>query len=131
MKKILIPILCIIMSITCFAQSESSVVEYYYEDGNITVSFDTNSNYTTEEQKIIADRLVFGYDSNESSSTYAWCWLTGHNLTTETVATIEHKVLVSDPRCFKTFYEVVTCSKCDYYEQTEIASTYLSCCPED
>ncbi len=116
------------MSITCFAQSESSVVEYYYEDGNITVSFDTNSNYTTEEQKIIADRLVFGYDSNESSSTYAWCWLVGHDLSKDTVTSTQHKVNSESHRCVRNVYSVETCSSCDYVNKTLISSANIDCC---
>ena len=131
MKKFLIPLFCIIMSITCFAQNETNIIEYYYEDEKTTVTFISSSNYTPEEQKIIADRLVFGYTGNNTVETYAWCWLTGHNLTKETVSTTEHKAKDAVPRCLQTFYEVETCSKCDHYEQTEITSAYIFCCPEN
>ena len=70
------------MSVTCFANSASDLTEMNYE--GITVTFSEGSNYTNDEKKIIADRLVYGYTEEEKkSSTYAWCWLTGHNLTNE------------------------------------------------
>ncbi|MBQ2880636.1 MAG: hypothetical protein IJE40_00050 [Clostridia bacterium] len=126
MKKLfLIPLFCILFSLTCFAQAE-----YNYENEDTTVIFQTNSAFSDETKQYIADRLIYG-KHDDDISTYAWCWLTGHDKQTETVYVIKHKLFPTEPRCEETEYSVTTCSKCDFYEEAEIASYYISCCPED
>lgn len=109
----------------------SEEFKFEYEDQNITIVFEENTVYTNDERQYIADLLVYGNDEPESTSTYAWCWLTGHDLTSESVAEIQHKVSDTEPRCRRTIYKVESCSKCDHVEITDLGSTYIPCCPED
>ena len=126
MKKLfLIPLFCILFSLTCFAQTE-----YNYENEDTTVIFQSNSSFSNETKQYIADRLIYG-NNDDSISTYSWCWLTGHDKQTENAWKIEHKFRTTDPRCKKTTYMITTCTNCDFIEFTDLTYNYISCCPED
>ena len=127
MKKLfLIPLFCVLFSLTCFAQTEIS-----YENENTTIIFQSDSVFADETKQFITDKIIFGEDYDDGISTYAWCWLTGHNKQTEIVYKVEHKVYDTEPRCKETKYEVTTCTKCDFYEENELSYKYIFCCPED
>ena len=130
MKKILFIILCICMVITSHATT-SDTYQFEYEEQGKTIIFDDNTTFTSEERQYIADVLVYGNSDTENSTTYAWCWLTGHDLSYESVIEIQHKVSATEPRCYKTTYKVETCSKCDHMETTTLGSTFIVCCPEE
>lgn len=127
-KIILVPVICVLLSVTCFATSIDTI-DYYYHDEGITVSFDANTNLSIEQQKVIADKLALGseYDNSEIS-TYRLCWLVGHDLSKDTVTSTQHKVYSESPRCVRNVYSVETCSSCDYVNETLISSANIDCC---
>lgn len=122
-------IMCAVLAITCVA---SHTGEYVYNIGDteITVVFESGSQWSEDEQRTIAERMVNG-SADQEASTYAFCWLTGHKLTTETVTTVTHKAYTTAPRCREQISNVSTCSKCDYMETEVISDTVIYCCPEE
>ena len=129
MKKLLVIMLRAILAINCAAFSVGDgSYDYTIDDAHITVEFDSDSALSAEKQQQIADHMVYGDDG---ASTYAWCWLTGHDYVTERVITIEHKVYAESPRCVKRTYSVETCTKCDHLEETLVSTVYIICCPEE
>ncbi len=130
MKKILLIVLCILMSITAYADTEA-VYKFEYEELGITIIFEENSNFNSEERQYLADVFAYGDSATENSTAYSMCWLTGHDYQYDYISTIEHKGSAKAPRCYKTTYKVETCSKCDHMEYTAISSVFIPCCPED
>lgn len=134
MKKIISTFLAVIISITlvttCFAE-DSSDIAWEFDDISTTVIFDGETAYSESEQQYIAEMLVYGSSDVTFVQPRAWCWLTGHDKTTEYVNVITHKAYATAPRCIKEQYKVVTCSKCDFEEMTLISTTSISCCPVD
>lgn len=130
MKKIIFVILCLCMAISSYATA-SNAYQFEYEDSRITIIFEETSTFTPDERQTIADILVYGDSESEDSSTYAWCWLTGHDYVYNSVSAIEHKVSDLAPRCYRTTYRVETCNNCDHMEYTELSSIYIDCCPEE
>ena len=129
MKKILFIMLCAILAINCSAVSiGDGTYNYVIDDTQITVEFASDSALSAEEQQQIANHMVYG---DNGASTYAWCWLTGHDYVTERVITIEHKVYAESPRCVKRIYSVETCTKCDHLEETLVSTVCIVCCPEE
>jgi len=129
MKKILPIILCAILAINCTALTlGNNTYDYVIEDTHITIEFANNSAFSAEKQQQIADQMVYGDDG---ASTYAWCWLTGHDYVTEGVTEIQHKARTLSPRCIERFYTVETCTKCDHFEETLVSEVLIACCPEE
>ena len=129
MKKMLTIILCAFLAINCTAFSMGdSTYDYVVDDTHITVEFAADSALSAEKQQQIANQMVYGDDG---ASTYAWCWLTGHNYVTESVIAIEHKARALSPRCIERIYTVETCTKCDHFEETLVSEVLIACCPED
>ncbi|MBQ7923537.1 MAG: hypothetical protein IJ325_13345 [Clostridia bacterium] len=129
MKKLLTILLCAVLAINCSALSVvNSKYDYTNDNTNITIEFASDSALSAEKQQQIADYMVYGDDG---ASTYAWCWLTGHDYVYETVLAIEHKVSDLSPRCMRRSYSVETCTKCDHIEETLISQTLIACCPEE
>ena len=118
------------MTITSYA-TVSDTYQFEYKEHGITIVFEENTTFTNDERQYIANAIVLGGSDTENSTTYAWCWLTGHDLTYESVIEIQHKVSSYAPRCYKTTYRVETCSKCDHLETTKLGSIYIDCCPEE
>lgn len=129
-KMIIIPIICMIIASTFFSTA-ANCSDFYYEDKDITVLFPSNSELSYEQKQVIADKLIYGYLNDNQVSTYSLCWLVGHNLTSNAVTTIEHKVDLYEPRCLERVYDVETCSSCDYINEELISTTYVFCCAED
>ena len=124
-------VLCLALSLSLSANiiTES---EFYYAENDVTVSFDSDSSFSEEQKQLIADILISGNNiSNNAISTYSWCWLTGHDIISETVSVTEHKISDTDPRCRRSNYLVESCSKCDYMEYELISSPMILCCPEE
>ena len=130
MKRILTSILlCAVLAINCNAfSSGNSSYNYVIDNTEITIEFSLDSVLSAEKQQQVADQMVYGDDG---ASTYAWCWLTGHNYVTEAVTAVEHKVYALSPRCMERIYSVETCTKCDHFEETLISETLIPCCPEE
>ena len=128
MKKLLFVILSLCMAITAFS-SGSEDYEFEYNE-NITIVFENDTVFSQEERQNIADIIVYGNVDN-NISTYSLCWLTGHDMISDSVVEIQHKVATTEPRCRRTVYEVETCSNCDHVEITNLGSTFIFCCLEE
>ena len=126
-KIIAICIAMLSLTLAISASSENALIIFYSEEG-ITVEFDANTSLSPEKRQMIADAIAI---DNPVIQSRAWCWLTGHDKTTETVTATYHKQLPLDPRCLLEIYLVTTCSKCDFYEEELHSSGYITCCPEE
>ena len=130
MKKLIGIILFICMSVSVFA-AHPETYQYEYEDLGLTIIFDSTTSLADSERQYLADILAYGNTESDNATTYAWCWLTGHDYQYDSVIEIKHKVNSFVPRCYRTIYQVETCSKCDHMESTVLNATYIDCCPED
>jgi len=129
MKKFLVLLLCSMLAINCAAFTAGEIsYTYMVDDTECTVTFSSDSVLSAEKQQQIAYQLVYGDDG---ASTYSWCWLTGHDLVTEGVAQIMHKVYDTVPRCVRRTFSIETCTKCDHYEETLVSRALIACCPEE
>ena len=130
-KTILFIICCIAFSLS-FSANVISESEIYYQEEDLTVIFEENSTLSSEQKQFIADKIVSGESIiDDGISIYSLCWLTGHDIVSESVSVVEHKLSETDPRCKKNTYIVDTCSKCDYLEYTLFSSSWILCCPEE
>lgn len=129
MKKILALILGMALAVNCSAfTTGEAAYDFVVNDTHITVEFSTDSALSREKQQQIANHMVYGDDE---ASTYAWCWLTGHDYVTENVIETQHKVYSLSPRCIQRIYSVETCTKCDHFEETLVSEVLIACCPEE
>ena len=130
LRLLIIPFLVILLSVNVLAHTAGGNT-FVFADENKEVSFADTSALTTDEQQIVAERLVYGTPEDDGASTYAWCWLTGHDYTYDVVYVITHKVYPDNPRCYKETYNVETCTKCDHMSEEWIGGVYIVCCPEE
>ena len=129
-RNIIISIVCLMILSTVFITAAHSS-EFYYEDEDITITFESDTDLSYEQKQAIADKIVYGSYNDDQISTYSWCWLVGHDTVLNAVAAIQHKVEETTPRCIKRVYEVESCTACDYIKEDLISTTYIDCCPED
>ena len=130
LKLLMIPFLCILLSVNTLALSAGGGT-YEFADQNKVVTFDESSTLSAEQQQMVAERLVYGAPEDDGVSTYAWCWLTGHDYQYDVVAVITHKKSAYSPRCYQENYEVETCTKCDHMSEELLGGVYIICCPEE
>lgn len=126
-KFIIIPLLCMMLSVNIMAHTAGGGV-YEFADEDKVVTFEDDCTLTEDEQQAVAERLVYGSAEDSGIQTYSWCWLTGHNLSYNTVAVITHKARATQPRCLEERYNVATCSNCDYMEEDLLTTVYIICC---
>jgi len=130
--KIVLAIICCIALSLSFSANTIVESEFYYPEKDITVIFDTESVFSAEQKQFVADKIVSGASLiDDGVSTYALCWLTGHDIVEEEVSVVTHNVYTSAPRCVREIYLVETCSKCDHLEYTLINTSPIFCCPEE
>jgi len=129
-KTISIFILSLVLAIYCCAISTVGG-EIIYDDENITVVFSADSQYNADEQKAIADQLVYGINDNDVLPCNILCDIFGHDLKTEYIQIIQHKADDLAPRCLKKTYEARGCRICNYIEYDLISYVYITCCPEE
>jgi hypothetical protein len=135
MKKFVSAILFLSLVISfglmSIVSSATDTEEYTYQYDHITICFDEHTALSAEMRQMIAEKLLNGseFETDDGATTYSWCWLTGHNKQTDYAQKITHEYRSTSPRCLSETYEVVTCTKCDYYTEELIATTYLNCCP--
>lgn len=130
MKKnrfIMIPLLCMILAVNIIAHTAGGGV-YEFADENKIVTFEDDCTLTADEQQVVAERLVYGSPEDSGMQTYAWCWLTGHKLSYNTVGVITHKARATQPRCYEEMYNVATCANCDYMDEELLTAVYIICC---
>ena len=130
MKKIIaIVLVTVLMICACVNASADDVCGNAYTIDNTTVIFDENSQFSVEQQEMIAHRIVY---SEENTSTYGlMCTLFGHKNTSETVTAVTHKYNVEAPRCLEEIFLVTTCSRCGETTTERTGYRYISCCPEE
>ena len=105
-----------------YCQADSLTTE------DITVIYQENS-VLTDAQKEQFETLIL---SNQTMYTpYSLLCLFGHNKVTEYAHIIKHKVFSVEPRCADQYYEVITCTRCDYMDATLVSQAFIHCCPED
>lgn len=130
MKKIAIVLLTIILSIsTTLSISADEMASNTYQIDNVTVVFDVDSQFSVEQQEMIAQLLVnpeYGV-----SQANLICNIFGHKNTQEGVTTITHKVLAESPRCLQEMFTITTCSRCNESTVERNGMFYITCCPED
>ena len=129
MKKVITIILSTIIALSLpFNSAASSTTGNRYNINGITVVFNEDSTFSTEEQVYIAEMAVNG--AAGATSTYnLLCTLLGHKETTETFTTIEHCVSATAPRCIETIQDVTACTRCETVLNIEtFNSYYIFCC---
>ena len=109
--------------------SADSIGEKQYQIDNVTVIFDANSQFSSEQQETIANLLV--HPEYGVAQANLICNIFGHKNTTEGVTTITHKIFEESPRCMQENFIVTTCSRCDEYTVERASYYYITCCPED
>ena len=130
--KIMLAIVCCIAFSFSFSANVISESEIHYQEKDVTVIFDAKSVLSTDQKQFIADKIVSGEPIvDDGVSTYAWCWLTGHDIISECVTVIEHKVYDEIPRCIENIYDVESCTKCNHMDYTLINTSPIFCCPEE
>ena len=129
-KLCIVPILLVLLSVNVFAHTYSGNT-FLFEDENKVVTFDEDSTLTEDQQQMVAEHLVYGAPEDDGASTYAWCWLTGHDYQYNIVSVITHKVYPDSPRCYEETYNVETCTKCDHISEDHLGGVYIVCCPEE
>ncbi len=123
---IMVVILTVSATLGVFA--DSTVGDTYQID-DVTVIFDANSQFSSEQQETIANLLV--HPEYGVAQANLICNIFGHKNTSETVITITHKVFEESPRCLQENFTVTTCSRCDEYTVERNSYAYIPCCPED
>ena len=130
MKKAVIVLFAVILIIsTTMSVSADEIRGNVYQIDNVTVVFDVDSQFSVEQQEVIAQFLVnpeYGV-----SQANLICNIFGHKNTMEGVTTITHKVLAESPRCLEEFFTITTCSRCNESTVERDGYRYISCCPED
>lgn len=102
-------------------------ITYEFSELHVEIVFEGDTSFSEAHQHRIAEILANDITPVESR---AWCWLTGHNYVTDAVAKITHEARAYNPRCLQQMYEITTCSKCDYYAEELLNTSYIVCCPE-
>ena len=105
--KVVLAIICCIAFSLSLSANVISESEIHYQKEDVTVIFDEESIFSNEQKQFIADKIVAGESIvDDGISTYAWCWLTGHDIISEAVFAVEHKVRDKNPRCDKKTYNI-------------------------
>ena len=91
------------------------------------IIFDEVSEETKGKIETYFDAGIPNEDDN--SATYGLtCTLLGHKIEGTVVATINHKVRTTSPRCLKKYYNYEACTRCDYENAELFDSEYIICC---
>ena len=130
MKRIAVVIFTVILAISAtLGVSADEVMGNTYQVDNVMVIFDVDSQFSAEQQEMIAQLLVnpeYGV-----SQANLICNIFGHKNSQEGVSTITHKVLPDSPRCLQEFFTITMCSRCEETTVERDGYCYISCCPED
>ena len=130
MKRIITLFMAIIIAFSMTLVSSANTTSgNTIEVNGVTVIFSANSNFTEEEQQLIAEHVILGISEDERNTTYnLLCTLFGHKTTTESFTVVEHCASDTQPRCRRSLQDVTACSRCDYVTTEVISSTYIYCC---
>lgn len=128
MKRIVLFVLVIACAISfCINTAAEEINPCVISIDNIDVIFDSDSLFTNGEKEVIAEYILYGQSSTQAYGLL--CNLFGHKTTTEFVTTITHEVNDTAPRCLEEYWEVTTCSRCDYVTTTRLSYGFKNCCP--
>lgn len=115
--------ICVMFSVSSFAVDT-------HDHNSISVIFNDETVFNESEQIAITEKIV--NDTDDGIDTCGiLCTLLGHDLKSESVGAIEHKVDDLSPRCLRKTYSVTTCSRCDYTDIELLYDIYVECCPEE
>lgn len=130
MKKILTIIMAVIITICAtIGVSADTNAGNIYQTENVTVVFDADSQFSIEQQELIANLLVNPEYGVAKANLI--CNIFGHKNSQEGVTTITHKVSATSPRCLQELFTITMCSRCEETTVERNAYYYISCCPED
>ena len=130
MRRITIVIFTIVLAISSTLNiSADEFIGNTYQINDVTVVFDVDSQFSADQQKVIA-QLLANPEYGVSQANLI-CTLFGHKNTVEGVTTITHKVLPDSPRCLEEFFTITVCSRCNESTVERNGMAYISCCPED
>lgn len=110
-----------ILSIPTFANENEE------EHTHIEIIFEGDS---SDEYKDRATHYFLNGEENEDDScTYGIiCQMNGHNLETNNITKITHKVNKLNPKCLEEIYRYSACTRCSYETSTLISSAFITCC---
>ena len=130
MRKISIMFITIVLVVCSVINvSADTIVGNVYQVNNTTIIFENNSEFSNEQQEMIAQLLV--NPEYAISPANLICDIFGHKNTTEGVTTITHRVSAMSPRCLQENFIVTTCSRCNASTVERASYFYITCCPED
>ena len=112
-----------------FGVSADTTVGNTYQIENVTVVFDPDSQFTSEQQEIIA-KLIVNPEYGVSQANLI-CNIFGHKNSQEGVSTVTHKVSATNPRCLQEFFTITMCSRCEETTVERDGYCYITCCPEE
>lgn len=129
MKNKLTIVMIVAMAVVMMFNVSATSKQYVYEIDNITVILNDDSLIDYDMGMHIAHHLVYG---DEELTTYGlWCNLFGHSYESYSAEKITHCVYDTDPRCQNEVYQVQVCTRCEHTVSDLIATTFISCCPEE
>lgn len=130
MKNLAGILLAVILTISfTLGISADGIVGNTYQIGDVTVIFEPDSQFSNEQQEMIAQLLVNSeYGVSQANLI---CDIFGHKNMQEGVSTITHCALPDDPRCLQEFFTITTCSRCNESTVDRDGYRYITCCPEE
>ena len=129
MKKLFQRVLSLLLAIsTMLSISIYCLADSINISEDITVIYQENSTWTDIQKEQFIE-LIMSEQTNYTP--YSLLCLFGHDETTEYHCVVKHKALSVAPRCAVQYYEVITCSRCDYMDATLVSQAFIDCCPED
>ena len=134
MKKLtlIISVMMLLSSLSYASSGVNNVFQYYEPD--ITAEFDEGNELDEITKEKIADHLagiITMGQIDDVTPDNILCTLFGHQTSQSAVTVTRHKVYIHAPRCRKDFYEVTSCSRCDYTVEELLGSACIDCHPED
>lgn len=103
---------------------------YTYQINNVTIIFDESVTWNEQQREKIVQHLTSG-ETTDSTTYGLWCNMFGHSYESHSAEKITHCVYDTNPRCQDDLYEVQVCKRCEHTISTLIATTFISCCPEE
>lgn len=133
MKKIvsIALLICIATALLCFdvtAEDTTGVFNYTVDGFEYTVTFE-GGDISPAKMQLIAEETIGLRTGGLSLLAADGCEI--HSLTTSTSRVIQHKAYENEPRCLRKKYEIVSCTKCEFYVKTLINKEPFYCCPKD
>lgn len=127
-NRLLAALVAFTISISIFAIPTSA--EEAHDHSDIEIIF-LDENISDEAKERITECLLNDECECHEDDIAAYnliCNIAGHNLESNTVLKIKHKVYDTAPRCFEQTVNIQTCTRCDYHTTTVIDSRKIYCC---